>query len=141
MEDVSYPRALKIGLFQVVSMVPGVSRSAATIIGGLTQGLSPTTAAEFSFFLAVPTMFAATAKSLIDYFAEEGGALNSQEWLLLGVGNVVAFLVALAAIKALITYLTRHGFKVFGYYRIVLGVLILLLWAIGYFEGVELSNF
>jgi undecaprenyl-diphosphatase len=141
MEDVSYPRALKIGLFQVVAMVPGVSRSAATIIGGLTQGLSPTTAAEFSFFLAVPTMFAATAKSLIDYFAEEGGSLNSQEWLLLGVGNVVAFLVALAAIKALITYLTKHGFKVFGYYRIVLGVLILFLWAIGYFEGVELSNF
>jgi len=141
MDDVSYPRALKIGFFQVIAMVPGVSRSAATIIGGLTQGLSPTTAAEFSFFLAVPTMFAATAKSLLDYFTEEGGSLSSQEWVLLGVGNLVAFLVAVVAIRGLINYLTKHGFKVFGYYRIVVGFLILILWAVGYFEGIELSNF
>jgi undecaprenyl-diphosphatase len=141
MEDVSYPRALKIGFFQVIAMIPGVSRSAATIIGGLTQGLSPTTAAEFSFFLAVPTMFAATAKSLWDYFKDEGGSLSSHEWMLLGIGNVVAFLVAMLAIKALIAYLTQHGFKVFGYYRIAVGLIILLLWSIGYFDGVDLSNF
>lgn len=139
--DVSYPRALRIGLFQVVAMVPGVSRSAATIIGGLTQGLSATTAAEFSFFLAVPTMFAATVKSLWDYVKDEGGTFTSQEILLLSVGNVVAFVVAMLAIRAFIGYLTRHGFKVFGYYRIVVGLLILALWALGYFDGVDTGNF
>lgn len=86
-------------------------------------------------------MFAATAKSLLDYFKEEGGSLSSQEWLLLGVGNLVAFIVALVAIRGLINYLTKHGFKVFGYYRIVVGLVILILWAVGYFEGVDLSNF
>jgi undecaprenyl-diphosphatase len=140
-DDVSYPRALKIGFFQVISMIPGVSRSAATIIGGLTQGLSPTTAAEFSFFLAVPTMFAATAKSLWDYFKDEGGTLTSQELTLLGVGNVVAFLVSMLAIRGFIGYLTKNGFKIFGYYRIAIGLIILALWAIGYFDGVDMSNF
>ena len=140
-DDISYPRALKIGFFQVISMIPGVSRSAATIIGGLTQGLSPTTAAEFSFFLAVPTMFAATAKSLWDYFTEEGGTLNSQELTLLAVGNVVAFLVAMLAIRGFIGYITKNGFKIFGYYRIAVGLIILALWAIGYFDGVDMSNF
>ena len=140
-DDVSYPKALKIGFFQVISMVPGVSRSAATILGGLTQGLSPTTAAEFSFFLAVPTMFAATAKSLWDYFTEEGGQLTQHEWMLLGVGNVVAFVVAMLAIKAFISYLTQNGFKMFGYYRIAVGLIILALWAVDYFKDVNLSNF
>ncbi len=140
-DDVSYPKALKIGFFQVISMVPGVSRSAATIIGGLTQGLSPTTAAEFSFFLAVPTMFAATAKSLWDYFTEEGGQLTSHEWTLLAVGNVVAFVVAMLAIRAFIGYLTKNGFKMFGYYRIAVGLIILALWAADYFKEVNLSNF
>lgn len=141
MDDVSYPRAFKIGFFQVIAMVPGVSRSAATIIGGLTQGLSPVTAAEFSFFLAVPTMMAATAKSLWDYFTEEGGVLTRQEITLLAVGNVVAFLVAMLAIRGLINYLTKHGFKVFGYYRIAVGLMILGLWAGGYFDGLDLSLF
>jgi undecaprenyl-diphosphatase len=140
-EDVSWLKALKIGAFQVIAMVPGVSRSAATIIGGLTQGLSPTTAAEFSFFLAVPTMFAATAKSLLDYFTEEGGSISGQEWILLAVGNVVAFVVALLAIRSFIGYLTKHGFKIFGYYRIFVGVCILLLWWLGYFDGVQTGNF
>lgn len=139
-EDVSLPKALNIGLFQVISMVPGVSRSAATIIGGLTQGLSPTTAAEFSFFLAVPTMFAATCKSLWDYH-KEGGTFNGDELMLLGVGNVIAFLVAMLAIKSFISFLTRHGFKVFGYYRIAIGLAILILWALGFMEGVEVGNF
>jgi undecaprenyl-diphosphatase len=140
-DDVTVPRALRIGLFQVLSMVPGVSRAAATIIGGLTQGLSPTTAAEFSFLLAVPTMFAATCKSLYDYVQDEGGTFTSGELTLLAVGNVVAFIVALVAIKSFIRFLTRNGFRIFGYYRIAVGLIILLLWALGWFEGVEVSNF
>ncbi len=140
-EDITLPKALNIGLFQVISMIPGVSRSAATIIGGLTQGLSPTTAAEFSFFLAVPTMFAATVKSLYDFIKDEGGTFTSDELMLLGVGNVIAFLVAMLAIRSFIQFLTKHGFKAFGYYRIVVGVIILVLWSMGYFNGVEVGNF
>jgi undecaprenyl-diphosphatase len=135
-DDVTYPRAFRIGVFQILAMVPGVSRSAATIVGGLTQGLSPVTAAEFSFFLAVPTMFAATAKSLWDYFTEEGGVITNDEWLILAIGNAVAFVVAMLAIRTFIGYLTKHGFKWFGYYRIVVGLIILALWWAGYFEGV-----
>ena len=140
-DDISLPSALKIGLFQVISMIPGVSRSAATIIGGLTQGLSPTTAAEFSFFLAVPTMFAATCKSLWDFIHDEGGSFSQQELTLLGIGNVVAFIVAFLAIRSFIRFLTTHGFKVFGYYRIVVGILILVFWALGYFKEVQVGNF
>jgi undecaprenyl-diphosphatase len=139
--DVTPSKALRIGMFQVLAMVPGVSRSAATIIGGLVQGLSPTTAAEFSFFLAVPTMFAATAKSLYDYTKDGGIALTGHELILLAVGNVIAFVVAFLAIRSFIRYLTQHGFKVFGYYRIAVGLLILALWATGWFSNVELSNF
>ncbi|MBK9339021.1 MAG: undecaprenyl-diphosphate phosphatase [Lewinellaceae bacterium] len=141
MADINLPRALKIGLFQVIAMVPGVSRSAATIIGGLTQGLSPKTAAEFSFFLAVPTMFAATCKSLWDYFKDEGGQFSQNELMLLAVGNVVGFVVAMIAIKGFIRFLTNNGFKIFGYYRIVVGLIILVLAAMGYFEGVEVGAF
>lgn len=140
-DDITLPKALKIGFFQVISMIPGVSRSAATIIGGLTQGLSPTTAAEFSFFLAVPTMFAATCKSLWDYVKDEGGSFSSEELTLLAVGNIVAFIVAMIAIKAFIGFLTKHGFKVFGYYRIIVGVIILILWQLGYFEGISVGDF
>ncbi|MFN0013243.1 MAG: undecaprenyl-diphosphate phosphatase [Saprospiraceae bacterium] len=141
MADINLPKALKIGLFQVIAMVPGVSRSAATIIGGLTQGLSPKTAAEFSFFLAVPTMFAATCKSLWDYFKDEGGHFSQNEIMLLAVGNVVGFLVAMFAIKGFIRFLTNNGFKIFGYYRIALGLIILILAALGYFEGVNVGAF
>lgn len=141
-DDISLPSAFKIGLFQVVSMIPGVSRSAATIIGGLTQGLSPTTAAEFSFFLAVPTMFAATCKSLWDYAKVEGVSFSYHELILLAAGNIVGFVVAMVAIKAFIAFLTRHGFKVFGYYRIVIGVIILVLWMSGYFKHIDdISHF
>lgn len=127
---VSYKEALRIGLFQCLAMIPGVSRSAATIIGGLAQGLNRKTAAEFSFFLAVPTMFAATAKKMLDYY-QDGVSLSGGEWQLLAVGNVVAFIVAMIAIKTFITFLARHGFKWFGYYRIIAGAVILLL----YFTG------
>ncbi len=140
-DDISLPGALKIGMFQVISMVPGVSRSAATIIGGLTQGLSPTTAAEFSFFLAVPTMFAATCKSLWDFIHDDGGSFSQHELMLLGVGNLVAFLVAFLAIRSFIRFLTTHGFKVFGYYRIAIGIIILVLWSMGYFNEVQVGDF
>ncbi len=140
-DDVTLPKALRIGLFQVMAMVPGVSRSAATIIGGMTQGLSPITAAEFSFFLAVPTMFAATCKSLLDFVQDEGGSFTSQELTLLAVGNIVAFVVAMIAIRTFIGYLTRYGFRMFGYYRIVAGVIILVCWKLGYFDGVNVGDF
>lgn len=132
--EVSYPSAIKIGLCQTLSMVPGVSRSAATIIGGLTQGLTRKYAAEFSFFLAVPTMFGATAYKLFKFY-RTGNALGSHEITLLAIGNVVAFIVALLAIKSFIRFLTRRGFKLFGYYRITVGLIILLL----YYLGIELS--
>jgi undecaprenyl-diphosphatase len=133
-ESISYPTALKIGFFQTLAMMPGVSRSAATIIGGLTQKLTKKAAAEFSFFLAVPTMFAATGYKLFKFY-KEGNAFGQNELLLLAVGNVVAFIVGMVAIKSFISFLTKNGFKVFGYYRIALGAFILIL----YFFGVKLS--
>jgi len=132
----SYPSAFKIGLFQVIAMIPGVSRSAATIIGGLTQKMTRKAAAEFSFFLAVPTMFAATAKKGYDYY-KDGIAFDSHQINLLIVGNIVAFIVAMIAIKSFIGFLTKNGFRMFGYYRIVVGLTILIL----YFAGYQLSIF
>jgi undecaprenyl-diphosphatase len=126
--------AFKIGMFQVIAMIPGVSRSAATIIGGLTQNLNKRAAAEFSFFLAVPTMFAATCKEMYDLYKEGGGISHDQLHLLL-IGNVVAFVVAVIAIRAFINFLVSHGFKVFGYYRIIIGLTILVL----HFIGIELN--
>jgi undecaprenyl-diphosphatase len=127
---VNYLQAFFIGCFQVISMIPGVSRSAATIIGGMSQKLSRKAAAEFSFFLAVPTMFAATAKSMLDYVQEQG--IQANDLPLLAIGNVVAFIVAMIAIKGFISFLTKYGFKVFGWYRIVLGAAILVLYYSGY---------
>lgn len=125
-KDISYPRALKIGLFQCLALWPGMSRSASTIIGGMTQGLTRKAAAEFSFFLAVPTMFAATAKKLLDFY-KDGLVLNGEEINLLIFGNVVAFVVALLAIKSFIGFLSKHGFKTFGWYRIVVGAILIAL--------------
>lgn len=133
-EEVTYPKALKIGLFQVMAMVPGVSRSAATIIGGLSQKLTRKTAAEFSFFLAVPTMFGATVLSIADFY-RSGASFGANEVNLLIIGNVVAFVVAMLAIRSFISFLTRHGFALFGYYRIAVGITILVL----YYLGIELS--
>ncbi|MHC1777371.1 MAG: undecaprenyl-diphosphate phosphatase [Lentimicrobium sp.] len=130
-QTISYPTALKIGFFQCIAMIPGVSRSAATIIGGMSQKLDRKTAAEFSFFLAVPTMFAASGYKLLQNYK----TITSENIDTLLIGNVVAFIVAMIAIKAFITFLTRYGFKVFGYYRIVVGVVILVMLAM----GVELS--
>lgn len=125
-KDITYPKALKIGLFQCLAMWPGMSRSACTIIGGMTQGLTRQNAAEFSFFLAVPTMFAATAKKLLDFY-KDGITLNGQEINILIFGNVVAFIVALLAIKSFIGFLTKYGFKGFGWYRIIVGGILLVL--------------
>lgn len=123
-------KAFFIGCFQVIAMIPGVSRSAATIIGGLSQRLNKKAAAEFSFFLAVPTMLAASAKDLLDYY-QKGSGFGDGEIYLLIVGNAVAFIVAMLAIKSFIGYLTRHGFRVFGYYRIIVGLAILVLYYLG----------
>jgi len=125
-----FKSAFLIGTMQCLAMIPGVSRSAATIIGGLTQKLSRKAAAEFSFFLAVPTMFAATLKSMYDE-KELLLASAGKEWLLLLVGNIVAFAVAYLAIKSFISFLQKKGFRAFGWYRIILGALILLLLAMG----------
>jgi undecaprenyl-diphosphatase len=124
---VTFPIALKIGLFQVIAMLPGVSRSASTIVGGLTQKMNRKQAAEFSFFLAVPTMFAATAKDLYD----NQQLLHSGNISTLIIGCAIAFIVAMIAIKSFIGFLTKHGFKVFGYYRIALGIIILLIMEFG----------
>jgi undecaprenyl-diphosphatase len=125
---VDYKNALIVGFFQCVAMVPGVSRSAATIIGGMTQGWTRKQAAEFSFFLAVPTMFAASAYKLLKSY--KSIEIDQIQTLLLG--NLVAFMVAMLAIKFFIGFLTNNGFKVFGYYRIVVGLVILVLLGLGY---------
>lgn len=130
-QDISYTTALKIGLFQCLSMIPGTSRSAATIVGGMSQKLSRRVAAEFSFFLAVPTMLGATIKKLYDFY-KEGYSIASAEVKLLAIGNLVAFLVAMLAIKFFIGYLQKHGFRIFGWYRIAVGLMIIALLLGGY---------
>jgi undecaprenyl-diphosphatase len=124
--EISYLTALKIGFFQCLAMIPGTSRSGATIVGGMTQKLNRKTAAEFSFFLAVPTMFGATAKKLYDYFGD-GLVLSGPQINYLIIGNILAFIVAIIAIKSFIDYLSKKGFKIFGYYRIVLGIALLFI--------------
>lgn len=124
--EISYGQAFKIGLFQCLAMVPGVSRSGASIVGGMSQKLSRTTAAEFSFFLAVPTMLGATIKKCYDYY-KDGLVLSHDQINILIIGNIVAFIVALLAIKSFIGFLTKHGFKVFGYYRIIAGIILLAI--------------
>jgi undecaprenyl-diphosphatase len=121
-------KAFTIGVFQTLAVIfPGLSRSAATIIGGMQQGLDRRTAAEFSFFLAVPTMLAATVKSIYDVYKDAPEVLSTTNLGILALGNLVAFVVAYAAIKFFIGFLTKNGFKLFGYYRIVLGIVLLLI--------------
>ncbi len=124
--NVTYSTALKIGFFQTIAMIPGVSRSGATIVGGMTQKLCRRAAAEFSFFLAIPTMLGATCLKLYEYF-NNGFVLTTQQYNILIIGNVIAFIVAMIAIKSFIEYLTKHGFKLFGYYRILVGIAILVI--------------
>ncbi len=131
-QEVTYPKALKIGFWQCIAMIPGVSRSAASIIGGMQQKLTRTNAAEFSFFLAVPTMAAASGYKLLKLVSGPTGVkLLSDNLITLVIGNVIAFIVALIAIKTFITFLQKHGFKVFGWYRIVVGLILITLLLMG----------
>ncbi len=131
-QTMDWKRSLKIGFYQCIAMIPGVSRSMATIVGGMTTKLSRKNAAEFSFFLAVPTMAAASGYKLLKLVLEPASkAMLMDNLLTLLIGNVVAFVVALAAIKFFIEFLTKYGFKAFGYYRIVVGVAILVLLMMG----------
>ena len=137
-KDISYLTAFKIGVFQCLAMVPGVSRSAASIVGGMSQKLSRTAAAEFSFFLAVPTMFGATLKDLWDFHKHNTLTADAmhQDIKYLLIGSAIAFVVALMAIRTFITFLEQKGFKLFGWYRIVAGLAIIIL----YFTGNALHN-
>ncbi len=131
-QEMDWKRSLKIGFYQCIAMIPGVSRSMATIVGGMTTKLSRKNAAEFSFFLAVPTMAAASGYKLLKLILEPTGTtMLSENLTTLLIGNVVAFIVAMLAIKFFIEFLTKYGFKAFGYYRIVVGVAILVLLALG----------
>lgn len=149
-QETTYPNAVIIGFWQCLAMIPGVSRSAASIIGGMQQKLSRSAAAEFSFFLAVPTMLAATAYSLfvknwnrdakgkeIENTVIRGyniileSSQNTQSFI---IGNAVAFIVALLAIKFFISFLKKHGFRIWGIYRITIGILLLVLIYVGYLK-------
>ena len=125
-------RAFAIGLYQCISVIPGVSRSMATIVGGMTQGLTRKAAAEFSFFLAVPTMAGATLLDLLDLMKEETSWATAHNITMLILGCVVSFIVALLAMKWFVGFLTKYGFKVFGYYRIIVGGIIIVLLLTGH---------
>jgi len=129
-KDINYLTAFKIGCFQCLAMIPGISRSASSIVGGMSQKLSRTAAAEFSFFLAVPTMFGATAKDLWDFHKDNPNisADTMHGYIVtLILGSVIAFIVALLAIRSFITFLEQKGFKLFGWYRIVAGLAVIIL--------------
>ncbi|MDP4266750.1 MAG: undecaprenyl-diphosphate phosphatase [Bacteroidota bacterium] len=126
-QEITYLSALKIGFYQVIAMIPGISRSAATIIGGMTQKLNRKNAAEFSFFLAVPTVLAASGYKLLKSYKE----IQSSDLTNLILGNIIAYIVAILIIRTFISYISKHGFKLFGYYRIILGIIIIVLFITG----------
>lgn len=130
--EVTWKRALIIGFFQCLAVIPGMSRSMATIVGGMQQKLTRKKAAEFSFFLAVPTMAGATLLDLIEMFGEDTAWATSNNIMMLIVGCVVAFIVAIVAMKWFVNFLAKYGFKAFGWYRIVVGAIILVMLAMGY---------
>ncbi len=125
-DEISYAQALKIGFFQCLALIPGTSRSASTIVGGMAQSLTRKAAAEFSFFLAVPMMFGATVLKLKDYF-DDGYDLSGTQINQLIIGNVIGFIVAIIAIKSFIGVVSKYGFKAFGWYRIIVGGIILAM--------------
>ena len=140
-DQVTYTKAFVVGIWQTIAMIPGVSRSAASIIGGMQQKFTRNLAAEFSFFLAVPTMFAATAYSLfVKKWVQSGAPRKGYEIIMesrdnmiaFGIGNLMAFIVAIIAIRFFLTYLRVYGFKVFGWYRIIAGLILLTLILTGY---------
>ena len=126
LNDITYKQAVGVGCFQLLSLIPGTSRSGSTIIGGLILGLERSVAASFTFFLAIPVMAGASLLKLVKYVLETGFTFVASDLLLLGVGCLVAFIVSILIIKFLMNYIRKHDFKVFGYYRIVLGILVLL---------------
>lgn len=132
-EQISYRKALCIGAFQALSIVPGTSRSGSTILGSMLLGLSRTAGAEFSFFMAIPAMVGASGIKLIgfgSYVAEQGVSVPAQAWIVLAIGFFVSFLVSLVAIRFLMDFVKKHSFAPFGVYRIVLGALVLLWWVL-----------
>lgn len=124
---VNEKRAFNIGLWQCLSVIPGTSRSMATIVGGMANGLTRKRAAEYSFFLAVPTMAGATLLDLLDILKEDATWVNTHDLIMLAVGCVVSFVVALLAMKWFVSFLTKYGFKVFGWYRIIIGIIIIVM--------------
>jgi undecaprenyl-diphosphatase len=132
-QHISYTNGFIIGIWQCLAMIPGASRSAASIIGGMQQKLTRSAAAEFSFFLAVPTMLAATVYKMYKYVHEFGG-FSSEQIKVLTIGNIVAFVVALFAIKFFITMLKKYGFRFWGFYRVVVGIALLIMLYAGYLK-------
>ena len=129
-DDISYKQAFQVGLFQLLSLVPGTSRSGSTIIGGLLVGLDRKVAATFTFFLAIPVMVGASLLKILKYFLKTGAIFTSLEWSILIVGCIVAFIISIVVIKFLMNYIKKHDFQVFGWYRIVLGLLVLIYFMI-----------
>ncbi len=132
LNDITYKQAFKVGMFQVLALIPGTSRSGSTIIGGLLSGMDRKTIADFTFILAIPIMFGASLLKLVKYIKNVGFVFTSMELSVLLVGSIVAFIVSIFAIKFLINYIKKNNFKVFGYYRIVLGIIVLLYFFIKY---------
>ena len=126
LNDITYKQALGVGAFQILSLIPGTSRSGATIIGGLIFGLERSVAAEFTFFLAIPVMAGASLLKLLKYVVKVGLVFKSSELILLLIGCIIAFVVSIVIIKFLLNYIRKHDFKVFGWYRIVLGIIVLV---------------
>lgn len=128
LQDISYARALGIGAFQMLALIPGTSRSGSTILGATLLGTSRPVAAEFSFFMAIPVMLGASGLKVVKYFVLDGYRFTSQEWAVLLIATVVAFVVSLVVIRFLMAFIKKHSFKVFGWYRIALGAIVLLVW-------------
>lgn len=126
LSDITYKQAVSVGAFQLLSLVPGTSRSGSTILGGLAVGLERSTASKFTFFLAIPVMAGASFLKLLKYIMKVGFVFNANELIILGVGCLVSFIVSILVIRFLMNYIRKHDFKVFGYYRIVLGIIVLL---------------
>ncbi len=127
LEEISYKRALGIGAFQMLALIPGTSRSGSTILGATLLGTSRPVAAEFSFFMAIPVMLGASGLKVVKYFLLDGYAFTAQEWILLAMATVVSFVVSLLVIRFLMSFIQKHSFKAFGWYRILLGAVVLLV--------------
>ena len=129
-EQITYRKALGIGAFQALSIIPGTSRSGSTILGGMLSGVSRAAASEFSFFMAIPVMLGASGLKTVKFFLD-GGSLTGFEWLLLALGVIFSFVISLLAIKFLMSFVKRHSFAPFGIYRIILGIAVLVYFIVG----------